>query len=311
MKSHVRHYQPRELHGILLLDKPKGVTSNAALQTVKRLYKATKAGHTGSLDPLATGLLPVCFGSATKISSFLLDADKSYLVTGQLGASTDSGDADGKVTIVKESVKLELENVKRVLASFEGEIEQIPPMYSALKYKGRRLYELARKGINVPREPRHVTIHALQLQSIETTQLRLKVDCSKGTYIRTLIEDIAQALGTVGHVTQLRRLGVGPFNKDQMIAMDEIEAHAADGLQVLDSLLLPIDYALQDWPSIQIEKKLCRCFSQGQSVQIDSEHSQTRIRVYSCDNVFIGMGEVREKGELVPRRIFTSTALLN
>ena len=311
MRPHVRRYQPRELHGILLLDKPEGVTSNAALQTVKRLYRATKAGHTGSLDPLATGLLPVCFGSATKVSSFLLDADKSYLVTGQLGASTDSGDADGTVTIVGEPVKLELEHVKRVLAGFEGKIEQIPPMYSALKYKGRRLYALAREGIEVPREPRQVTIHALQLQNIETTKLTLKVDCSKGTYIRTLIEDIAQALGTFGYVTQLRRLGVGPFNKDQMIAMDKIEANAEDGLQALDSLLLPVDYALQDWPSVRLENKLCKCFSQGQAVQIDSEYSETRIRVYSCDNVFIGMGEMREKGELVPRRIFTSTALLN
>jgi tRNA pseudouridine55 synthase len=311
MKSQARRYQPRELDGILLLDKPEGVTSNAALQAVKRLYRAAKAGHTGSLDPLATGLLPVCFGSATKVSSFLLDSDKSYLVTGQLGASTDSGDADGTFTVVDEPVKLELEHVKRVLTDFEGKIKQIPPMYSALKYKGRRLYELAREGIEVPREPRPVTIHALQLKNIETTKLTLRVDCSKGTYIRTLIEDIAQALGTVGYVTELRRLGVGPFNKNQMITMGKIEANAADGLEALDSLLLPVDYALQNWPSVRLEDKLCRSFSQGQAVQIDSEHSQIRIRVYSCDNVFIGMGEVREKGELVPRRIFTSTALLN
>ena len=305
MKSDVRPYQLRELNGILLLDKPEGVTSNAALQVVKRLYGAEKAGHTGSLDPLATGLLPICFGSATKVSSFLLNADKDYLVTGQLGTSTDSGDADGAIVSTGKSVKFNQEHVKSVLTSLEGEIQQVPPMYSALKYKGRRLYELAREGTEVPRESRSVTIHSLHLQKMQASKLTLKVACSKGTYIRTLIEDIAQALGTIGHVTQLRRIAVGPFNKTQMIVMGKIEAAAADGMQALDSLLLPVDEALQGWPSVQLEEQLCKPFSQGQVIQVNSEWSKTQVRVYSHDDVFIGMGKMNENGELAPRRIFS------
>ena len=305
MKSDERSNRSRELNGILLLDKPEGVTSNAALQVVKQLYKAHKAGHTGSLDPLATGLLPICFGSATKVSSFLLDADKEYLVTGQLGTSTDSGDADGLVLIENKPVKLEQSHLNNVLARFEGKIQQIPPMYSALKHKGRRLYELAREGIEVPREPRSVTIHSLSLEKIQGSKLTLKVNCSKGTYIRTLIEDIAQELGTIGHVTQLRRLGVGPFSKTQMVVMRKIEAAAADGMQALDSLLLPDDDALKDWPSIRLEEDLCKPFSQGQVIQVNSEWSETQVRVYSYDDVFIGMGKMNEKGELAPQRIFS------
>ena len=305
MKSDERSNRSRELNGILLLDKPEGVTSNAALQVVKQLYKAHKAGHTGSLDPLATGLLPICFGSATKVSSFLLDADKEYLVTGQLGTSTDSGDADGLVLIENKPVKLEQSHLNNVLARFEGKIQQIPPMYSALKHKGRRLYELAREGIEVPREPRSVTIHSLCLEKIQGSKLTLKVNCSKGTYIRTLIEDIAQELGTIGHVTQLRRLGVGPFSKTQMVVMRKIEAAAADGMQALDSLLLPDDDALKDWPSIRLEEDLCKPFSQGQVIQVNSEWSEAQVRVYSYDDVFIGMGKMNEKGELAPQRIFS------
>ena len=305
MKSDERSNRSRELNGILLLDKPEGVTSNAALQVVKQLYKAHKAGHTGSLDPLATGLLPICFGSATKVSSFLLDADKEYLVTGQLGTSTDSGDADGLVLIENKPVKLEQSHLNNVLARFEGKIQQIPPMYSALKHKGRRLYELAREGIEVPREPRSVTIHSLSLEKIQGSKLTLKVNCSKGTYIRTLIEDIAQELGTIGHVTQLRRLGVGPFSKTQMVVMRKIEAAAADGMQALDSLLLPDDDALKDWHSIRLEEDICKPFSQGQVIQVNSECSETQVRVYSYDDVFIGMGKMNEKGELAPQRIFS------
>ena len=178
-------------------------------------------------------------------------------------------------------------------------------MYSALKHKGRRLYELAREGIEVPREPRSVTIHSLCLEKIQGSKLTLKINCSKGTYIRTLIEDIAQELGTIGHVTQLRRLGVGPFSKTQMVVMRKIEAAAADGMQALDSLLLPDDDALKDWPSIRLEEDLCKPFSQGQVIQVNSEWSETQVRVYSYDDVFIGMGKMNEKGELAPQRIFS------
>lgn len=223
MKSKSNLKKRRDINGILLLDKPLGLTSNSALQKVKWLFHAAKAGHTGSLDPLATGMLPICFGSGTKVSSFLLDADKRYLVTGEIGIATESGDAEGKVIQVNDNVTLHTANVKDVLDSFIGHIEQIPPMYSALRYKGRRLYELAREGTEVDRVSREVTIYDIQLKDLTQTKFTIEVHCSKGTYIRTLIEDISKALGTVGFVTKLRRLVVAPFYEDQMIKMECIE----------------------------------------------------------------------------------------
>ncbi|MED5534255.1 MAG: tRNA pseudouridine(55) synthase TruB [Pseudomonadota bacterium] len=308
MTRRARNRHGRELHGILLLDKPTGLTSNSALQRIKRFFKASKAGHTGSLDPLATGMLPICFGAGTKISSFLLDAHKRYRVTGLLGSSTDSGDADGKVISEGSLIELKVETVREVLAAFEGEIEQIPPMYSALKHKGRRLYELAREGTEVVREVRRVRILSIDLLRCEWPELVFNVTCSKGTYVRTLVEDIAKALGTLGHVIQLRRLAVEPFEEHQMVNMEALEAGTQEGLTSLDQYLLPIDAALTKWPRVVVEAELCESLTHGQSVPAQPDWPQAWVRVYSSDNIFLGIGEVRMHGQLVPRRIFPAMA---
>lgn len=304
MSARARRRRGREVHGILLLDKPAGVTSNAVLQRVKRLFKAAKAGHTGSLDPLATGMLPICFGSGTKVSSFLLDDHKRYRVTGRLGIATDSGDADGAVVGEGPRIELGPEAVRDALARFAGEIEQTPPMRSALKHKGRRLYALAREGTEVPREARRVTIHAIELLGFEWPQMTFEVTCSKGTYVRTLVEDVAKALGTVGHVIQLRRLAVGPFEEQQMVSLETLEACAGEGLPALDGRLLPVDTALAGWPRVVVGAALCKALTQGQAVPAAPEWPRAWVRVYSPDDTFLGIGEVRMHDQLVPRRIF-------
>jgi len=227
MHKHKRHSNLRDVHGILLFDKPAGLTSNAALQAVKRLYRARKAGHTGSLDPLATGLLPLCFGEATKISGFLLDADKHYLVRCQLGIRTVTGDAEGEVLEQRPVPALDVPGLVRVLEGFLGAIDQVPPMYSALKHKGERLYNLARQGVEVERQSRSVTIHALELLHLEGSVADLRVHCSKGTYVRTLCHDLGQQLGCGAHVTALRRLRVGCFGVDECLPLAELEARVA------------------------------------------------------------------------------------
>src|SRR5690606_13644483 len=233
--------QRRPVDGILLLDKPAGLSSNAALQKVRYLLRAKKGGHTGSLDPLATGMLPICFGEATKVSGFLLDADKHYRVTCRLGVRTDSADADGAVVETAPVPALDAGRVNEVLARFHGDIQQVPPMYSALKYQGRRLYELARAGESVERAARTVTLHALVLDGMTADSLTLDVRCSKGTYVRTLVEDVAAALGTLAHVVALRRLGVGPYEGQAMVTLAELEARRAQaGNDALDALLLPV-----------------------------------------------------------------------
>ncbi len=243
----------RPISGILLLDKPLGLSSNHALQRVKRLYDARKAGHTGSLDPLADGMLPVCFGDATKLSAFLLDADKHYWFRVRLGVSTATGDAEGEILQTHPTKGVDAEQIEGVLARFSGEIEQLPPMYSALKHKGKRLYELAREGVEVEREPRRVKIHSLKLVCADhLPEFELEVHCSKGTYVRTLAEDIGDALGVGAHVTALRRTGVGPYTGQQMYSMEMLERAAEQGQEALDRLLLPIDTALSDWPVVRV-----------------------------------------------------------
>jgi tRNA pseudouridine55 synthase len=209
----------RKVNGILLLDKPLGITSNDALQRVKHLFRARKAGHTGSLDPLATGLLPICLGEATKISAFLLDADKRYRVKVKLGVTTTTADAEGEVLEEKPITGVDQARIEAALESFRGEIDQLPPMYSAIKHKGERLYNLARQGIEVEREPRRITIHSLVLLDWQAPEFSLDVHCSKGTYVRTLAEDIGNVLGCGAHVTALHRSGVGPFGDAQMVSM--------------------------------------------------------------------------------------------
>ena len=301
----MRRRTGREVHGILLLDKPIEDSSNHALQRVKRLYMAAKAGHTGSLDPLATGMLPICLGSATKVCSYLLDARKSYRVTACLGVATDSGDAHGSIVARTKAIELDPEAVRRALAGFRGESKQVPPMYSALKHKGKRLYDLARSGIEVPRAARSIRIFSLELLRSQWPELEFDVSCSKGAYVRTLVEDVAKALGTLGHVSALRRKFVEPFEESQMVTMPALEALASQGLAELDEVLLPPDSALSRWPSVVISAALCARLAQGLAVPAGAQWPQGQVRVYSPDDDFVGIGEVRAPGQLAPRRIFS------
>lgn len=293
----------REVNGILLLDKAAGETSNHALQRVKRLYHARKAGHTGSLDPLATGLLPVCFGNATKVSAFLLDADKRYWVRVRLGVTTTTGDAEGEVLSTRSADGVTEADVRRVLEGFRGRIEQVPPMYSAIKHQGERLYKLAREGIEVEREPRAVTIHSLELCACELPDLELEVHCSKGTYVRTLAEDIGEALGCGAHVTALRRTGVGPFDAAGMVDMETLEEVAAVGRNALDGLLLPIDGALAGWPEVRLTADSSYYLKQGQAVIVPKAPTEGWVRLYDERSDFIGMGEILDDGRVAPRRL--------
>ncbi len=306
-----KHVRGRDLHGILLLDKPGGQTSNRALQSVKRLFQAAKAGHTGSLDPLATGLLPICFGAATRVSSFLLESTKSYTVTAKLGESTDSGDSHGVLVSEQAPPELEEAGVRDVLARHLGEISQIPPMHSALKHQGQRLYKLARRGIEVERQSRSVRIEAIELLSYQPPELRFTVTCSKGTYVRTLVEDIAKDMGSIGHVTALRRTAVGAFQETDMISIETLEARAAEGLERLDALLRPVDSPLSQWPRLVVQNELCGRLSQGQAVPAEPGWPRSWVRLYDPDEVFFGIGEVESAGRLVPRRIFPGLSSWN
>lgn len=294
--------------GLLLLNKPAGITSNRALQKVKRLLNAKKGGHTGSLDPAATGMLPLCFGEATKVCAFLLDADKIYRVTARLGVATDTGDADGKETATAEVPTLDRHGWEKVLAGFCGDIEQVPPMYSALKKDGKRLYELARKGEVVDRAARSVRIHDISLLEVSGRRLVFRVHCSKGTYVRTLVEDIAMAVGTVAHTASLHRESVGDFRAEDMLDLPSAECFAASGPEALREHLLPADAALAGWPKQQIEQDAARRFTSGQAVPIGAKQdpAQTgRVRVYgNGGKQFLGVGELPGDGTIAPRRIF-------
>ncbi|MGQ0429265.1 MAG: tRNA pseudouridine(55) synthase TruB [Gammaproteobacteria bacterium] len=291
----------RPVNGILLLDKPEGLTSNAALQRVRRLYRAQKAGHTGSLDPLASGLLPVCFGQATKASGLLLDADKTYDVTIALGLRTATGDREGETLEHAAVPALDAATVRRAAAGFLGQITQVPPMYSALKHQGQRLYRLARQGVEVERQPRRVVIHRLDLRSIEGPELRFEIRCSKGTYVRTLAEDLARALGTVGHVARLRRLALGPFDALRMHSLDELEQ--APNPEALDALLLPADTALATLPAVRLGLAEQACVLQGQAV-FAAGPGGSKVRMYGADGRFLGVGQMSGEGrQLAPDRI--------
>jgi tRNA pseudouridine55 synthase len=294
----------RDVNGILLLDKQPGLSSNAALQGVRRLYRARKAGHTGSLDPLASGLLPVCFGQATKISGMLLDADKTYVVAAEIGTRTATGDAEGEVVETRPVPEANAAAVDAVLAGFLGPIEQVPPMYSALRHDGQRLYALARKGLEVPREPRSVHIHELHRTGWDGHVLSLEVRCSKGTYVRTLVEDLARALGTVGHVTALRRTQLGPFQHERMWTLQELEALATRGGEdALGAALLPADRALPHWPAVTLGVAEQAYVLQGQAVFAEAPGG-ARVRLYGPGGTFLGVGQATPEGRRVaPLRI--------
>ena len=299
----------RDVHGVLLLDKPAGWTSNFALQRVKRLYRARKAGHTGSLDPLASGLLPICLGEATKVSTFLLDADKHYLVTACFGVKTDTGDADGQVVARAADARIDRAALLRALADMQGAIEQVPPMHSALKHEGKRLYELARAGIEIERAPRRVHIHAMELADLGRDAFTLAVHCSKGTYIRTLIEDIAARLGGYAHVTALRRTGVGPYTGAAMATIDELESLAQANLGGLDARLLPMDSAASQWPSLRLGADSAYYLQRGQAVLVPRAPTRGWVRLYAEDARFLGMGRITEDGRVAPKRLVRAAEL--
>ncbi len=298
-----RRQRGRNVQGILLLDKPQGVTSNSALQKVKQLYFAKKAGHTGSLDPLATGLLPICFGGATKISAYLLDADKRYSVKVKLGVTTATGDTEGEVLETRPTDGISEVDVAAAVERFSGEIQQIPPMYSALKHKGERLYKLAREGKVVEREPRTVTIHSLTLLGYSQPEFELDVHCSKGTYVRTLAEDIGEVLGCGAHVVGLRRTAVGPFDGSGMVNMTTIETHREETGGSLDELLLPADSALAGWPAVHLNNDSAYYLKMGQAVMVPKAPTSGLVRLYDDKEVFIGVGEIEDDGKVAPRRL--------
>ena len=292
------------IDGLLLLDKPSGMTSNRALQIVRRLLNARKAGHTGSLDPAATGMLPLCFGEATKVCAYLLDADKSYRVTVRLGSATDTGDADGSEVESAEVPEMSAEEWNEVLQGFVGESMQIPPMYSALKKDGKRLYELARKGETVDREPRPIRVDEISLLEAAGSRLVFRVACSKGTYIRVLVEDIAKKAGTVAHTARLHRESVGAFESDDMIDMSAVESLAEDG--DLEAKLLRADVALGSMPAATVGAEEAEKFCGGQAVAAASEANEGLVRTYGPEDSFLGVGELTGDGKLAPRRVFNS-----
>ena len=297
----------RNINGVVLLDKPAGQTSNRVLQQVKRLFNARKAGHTGSLDPLATGLLPICLGEATKISTFLLDADKRYMVKCRLGVRTSTGDTEGEIIEQCDVPALTIEQIKACFKRFHGEVEQIPPMYSALRHKGQRLYDLARRGIAVERRPRHVIIHELELKSLVGDVLSFEVRCSKGTYVRTLAEDIAKALGTLAHVTALRRISVGLYGTDGAKTLDELAACAESGASELDACLMPVDSALADWPEVRLNADMAFYLRRGQPVLVPKAPVAGFVRLYADSGDFLGVGKVLDDGRIAPRRMIKTS----
>jgi tRNA pseudouridine55 synthase len=288
----------------LLLDKPVGLTSNAALQVVKRLFDARKAGHTGSLDPLASGLLPICLGEATKISGFLLSADKAYRAVCRLGVTTDSGDADGEICETRPAGDIDAVRVQEVLERFVGRITQIPPMYSAIKRNGTPLYKLARQGIEVEREPREITIHSLSQVRLADNELEIDVRCSKGTYIRTLAEDIGESLGCGAHVAALRRTCVGALDDQRIYTLDELTALAEQqGMAGLDTALLSIEAGLPDWPEVRLSEDASFYLRRGQAVFVPQLKNRGWVRLYAGDKHFLGLGTVLDDGRVAPKRL--------
>ena len=293
----------RTLNGLLLLDKPPGMTSNRALQKAKRIFNADKAGHTGSLDPLATGLLIVCFGRATKISDFLLTSDKHYRVVLRFGVTTDTGDADGRITREQDASAVTDAQIRHATRRLTGEIEQVPPMYSALKHQGTRLYRLARQGVEVTRPSRVVKVHKLEITRREDDLLYADVHCSKGTYVRTLAEDLGKDLGCGAHVVELRRTGLGPFVAPVMHTLKKLEESADEDFSSLDRLLLPTDAALESWPALAFDECMMEDARYGRPVRMHEPPPGEIVRIYDVNNRFYGVGTVLEDGRIVPKRL--------
>lgn len=301
----------RELDGVVVVDKPAGVTSNAVLQRAKRLFFANKAGHTGSLDPLATGVLPLCFGEATKYSQYLLESDKSYLSTFRLGQTTDTGDAEGEIISTADASKISSKQIEKVISRFRGAIEQLPPMYSALKKNGQPLYRYARQGIEVERDKRPVTIYEYELLAFKAgtvAEVEVKVTCSKGTYIRSLAEDLGQELGVGGHVAKLRRTQAGSFLESQAVCLDDLEQERGAGpAEVLDHYLLPVDAPVSELAKLTIDDSSGFYFGRGQAVMVSgayriAEEGDT-VRVFLESGGFLGTGQITDEGTVAPKRL--------
>ncbi|RDF03042.1 tRNA pseudouridine(55) synthase TruB [Aggregatibacter aphrophilus] len=294
----------RDIHGVFLLDKPQGMSSNDIMQKVKRIFQANKAGHTGALDPLATGMLPICLGEATKFSQFLLDADKRYLVTAKLGERTDTSDAEGQIVETRE-VKVKTPEILTALEQFRGDILQVPTMFSALKHNGKPLYEYARQGITVEREARPITIFELNFIEYNAPYLTLEVHCSKGTYIRTLVDDLGEVLGCGAHVTMLRRTAVADYPTEKMLDWNALQALAeSQDLSLLDALLLPMDTAVAKLPALTLNESQTQGIGFGQRIKFDNPNSlQGQVRLFSHENRFLGVAVIDENNVIRPQRL--------
>ncbi|WDE06982.1 tRNA pseudouridine(55) synthase TruB [Thalassomonas viridans] len=310
----------RAINGILLLDKPYEMSSNHALQAAKRVYFAAKAGHTGALDPLATGMLPICFGEATKFSQFLLDTDKVYQVTAKLGIRTTTSDADGEI-VAEKAVDVSADQLASALERFRGTSKQVPSMYSALKYQGQPLYKYAREGIEVPREARDITVFRLDLLRFEGDEVELEIHCSKGTYIRTIVDDLGELLGCGAHVAELRRVAVGSYPADKMVTLEQIENLLAQAKEqdmspseLLDPLLLPMNTAVDGIPAVYIDEASASYLRHGNPVQVSGAPLDGLVQVHvgdedqAEDSEFIGIGQINDDGLVAPKRIIVAQA---
>lgn len=295
----------RDIDGVFLLDKPQGMSSNDIMQKVKRLFQANKAGHSGALDPLATGMLPICLGEATKFSQFLLDADKRYVVTAKLGERTDTSDAEGQV-VETRPVNVETSQILTALEQFRGDILQVPTMFSALKHNGKPLYEYARAGITVEREARPITIFELNFIEYQAPFLTLEVHCSKGTYIRTLMDDLGEVLGCGAHVTVLRRTAVADYPAEKMMTWDALQALAEQG--DLDQHLLPIDTAVSKLPALKLNAEQSKGIGFGQRVKFANEEKlRGQVRLFSDKNIFLGVALIDDNNVIRPQRLITQS----
>ncbi|MBE4606617.1 tRNA pseudouridine(55) synthase TruB [Vibrio navarrensis] len=305
-----RRRKGRPIDGVILLDKPTGISSNDALQKVKRIYFAEKAGHTGALDPLATGMLPICLGEATKFSQFLLDSDKRYRVIAKLGQRTNTSDSDGEV-VETRPIDVSLAKLEACIEQFRGESDQVPSMFSALKYQGKPLYEYARKGIEVPRESRKITVYEIVLHRFSDDEVEMEVHCSKGTYIRTIVDDLGEMLGCGAHVTMLRRTAVANYPYERMVALEQLnelleqaQREEIAPRELLDPLLLPMDTAVENLPEVNLIPELADMVQHGQAVQVFGAPTEGTVRLtMGEERLFIGVGEMNDDGKIAPKRL--------
>jgi len=299
-----RDHQVRDIDGVVILDKDSGSSSNHVLQQVKRLFGANKAGHTGSLDPLASGLLPICLGQATKVAQFLLDSDKRYFVRAKFGQISSTGDSEGKITHFGSTQEIDEVSIKTILSQFVGDINQVPPMYSALKRSGTRLYKLARKGIEIERPPRLVTVHDINFLGLDDTIVSLDVICSKGTYIRTLVEDIGKSLGCGGYVVELRRTGFAHLDLDESKTYKQLLKLKEQNLESLDSVIISADEILPNLQSVYLNLEQARDIRLGKKIECSGLSASQKLKLFDDNKKFIGIGESNLMSEILPKRLF-------